>query len=456
MVFLTSSSLTLLASIAFALRATRVYGFNPNTNNNVAAYWGQDAYGGTPNSNQALWQQPIDFYCEDDSIDVLPIAFIKTFFGTDGLPVLDLANSCSGPSFSGTGLFNCQFLEQNIQNCQNKGKLVTISLGGGGQANAFSSASQAQQFADTIWNLFLGGSSSTRPFGNAVLDGVDLDIEGGSTTNFAAFVSQLRSHMNGASKHVINAVGFDALYVQFYNNYCAVSYYNSPGDWDFGSWDNWAKTQSPNPNVKIYLGVAAMAAVADYGYVDIGTLTPIIQQTQSQYSSFGGVMMWDASAAYANNRFDAAVKSAVGSGSSSPPPPSGGSGNRIHPNGDTSKCLDVQGGNFADGTPVQIYDCNGTGAQNWVINSGVTAVQVAGTNYCLDAGDTPGDGTQMKIWECYSGIPAQTWYYTGDDRIALNGQGQCLDLTNGALGDGTIMQIWECTDNDTNQVWTLS
>lgn len=31
------------------------------------------------------------------------------------------------------------------------------------------------------------------------------------------------------------------------------------------------------------------------------------------------------------------------------------------------------------------YDCNGTMAQNWA-NSGTTAVQVAGTNYCLDAG----------------------------------------------------------------------
>lgn len=32
------------------------------------------------------------------------------------------------------------------------------------------------------------------------------------------------------------------------------------------------------------------------------------------------------------------------------------------------------------------YDCNGTRAQNWVTNSGTTAVQVAGTKYCLDAG----------------------------------------------------------------------
>lgn len=34
-----------------------------------------------------------------------------------------------------------------------------------------------------------------------------------------------------------------------------------------------------------------------------------------------------------------------------PPPPTGVA---INPNGDTKKCLDVQGANFANGTPVQM------------------------------------------------------------------------------------------------------
>ncbi|KAJ3539137.1 hypothetical protein NM688_g6411 [Phlebia brevispora] len=465
------SSFTCLTGLVLVLGSFRAYGFNMNTNNNAVAYWGQDAYGSAAGSHPSLWQQPIDYYCQDDSLDVIPIAFVNVFFSTGGLPELNLANSCSGPAFDGTDLLNCQFLAQNIRNCQNAGKIVTISLGGDTGQNDFDSDDEAQEFAETIWNLFLGGSSDTRPFGDAVLDGVDLDIEGGSTDHYVAFVTQLRSYMDCASKQyyitgapqcpfpdaylgsVINAVGFDALYVQFYNNYCGVSNYNSPDDWDFGTWDNWAKTTSPNPDIKIYLGVAASSTAANNGYVDIGTLVPIIQATQSQYSSFGGVMMWDESEAYNNNRFDAAVKSALGGRSSSPP---SGSYYQIHPNGDTSKCLDVESANYANGTPVDIYDCNGTGAQNWVISSGTTAVQVAGQNFCLDAGDSPADGTRMKIWECYSGLAAQTWYYTDDDRIALQNQGFCLDLTNGDSHDGTVMQIWKCTDHNTNQVWTLS
>lgn len=53
-----------------------------------------------------------------------------------------------------------------------------VYLGGATGAATFSSDSQAQAFANTIWNLFLGGSSSTRPFGNAVLDGYELNTIG--------------------------------------------------------------------------------------------------------------------------------------------------------------------------------------------------------------------------------------------------------------------------------------
>ena len=73
--------------------------------------------------------------------------------------------------FPGSQLPNCQFLAGAIQNCQNKGKIVTLSLGGATGAAGFSSDAQAVSFADQIWNLFLGGTSSIRPFGDAVLDG---------------------------------------------------------------------------------------------------------------------------------------------------------------------------------------------------------------------------------------------------------------------------------------------
>ena len=59
----------------------------------------------------------------------------------------------------------------DIQACQAKGKLVTLSLGGDKESVSFASDAQAETFADTVWDLFLGGSSDTRPVGDAVLDG---------------------------------------------------------------------------------------------------------------------------------------------------------------------------------------------------------------------------------------------------------------------------------------------
>jgi chitinase len=91
--------------------------------------------------------------------------------------------------------------------------------------------------------MLLGGKGKNRPFGDAILDGVDLDIEGGSATGYAAFVTQLRTHFDsdktkkymitGAPQCVfpdgylgdtISKVPFDALYVQF----CASLFLCSP------------------------------------------------------------------------------------------------------------------------------------------------------------------------------------------------------------------------------------
>ncbi|KAK2467976.1 hypothetical protein APHAL10511_000271 [Amanita phalloides] len=215
--------------------------FDNSRSDNLAVYWGQDSYGSTNPGDAAGYQHNLSYYCQDDVISAIPLAFLNVFFSTGNEPEINFANSCSStsdPTFPGTALANCQFMASDIEACQAQGKIVTISLGGATGNAGFSSDAQGEAFAQTIWDLFLGGSSPTRPFGNAVLDGIDLDIEGGSSTGFAAFVTKLRSLMATGNKQfyvtgapqcpfpdaylgaVLNAVGFDAVYVQFYNNYC--------------------------------------------------------------------------------------------------------------------------------------------------------------------------------------------------------------------------------------------
>lgn len=87
------------------------------------------------------------------------------------LDVRQTCNPTDNATFPGTDLPNCSALASDIAQCQAKGKIVTLSLGGATGSVGFASDSQAQTFANTIWNMFLGGSSDTRPFGSAVLDG---------------------------------------------------------------------------------------------------------------------------------------------------------------------------------------------------------------------------------------------------------------------------------------------
>ncbi|KAH8100463.1 class III chitinase [Cristinia sonorae] len=324
-----NASISLL-SVAVAL-ANLVSAFDNSRFDNVAVYWGQNSYGAT-HSDVTNFQKPLSVYCQDDAIDVFPIAFVNTFFGPGNVPSMNLANICNptdNATFPGSKLPICASVGTDIKACQAKGKIITLSLGGAGGTVGFASDSQGQAFADTVWDLFLGGSGTTRPFGDAVLDGVDLDIEGGSSTGYAAFVNRIRSHASGASKKyyitaapqcvfpdaslggVLNTASFDAVYVQFYNNPCGLQNFNLAQDWNFGIWDNWARQISLNKNVKIYVGAPASSTAAGGGYQDVSTLSNIAVKMRKSFPSFGGVMLWDASQAYANGRFDLGIKNAL-------------------------------------------------------------------------------------------------------------------------------------------------
>ncbi|KAF9447226.1 carbohydrate-binding module family 13 protein [Macrolepiota fuliginosa MF-IS2] len=98
------------------------------------------------------------------------------------------------------------------------------------------------------------------------------------------------------------------------------------------------------------------------------------------------------------------------------------------------KCLDVRGAQLQNGTPVQIFDCNRSNAQDWEFrNHGTTSIRLRNTSFCLDAGSHPANGVKMKIWQCFNNLPAQTWRFTPDSHVVLQNTALCLDLTNGDI-----------------------
>ncbi|MCT2591716.1 RICIN domain-containing protein, partial [Streptomyces sp. N2-109] len=72
------------------------------------------------------------------------------------------------------------------------------------------------------------------------------------------------------------------------------------------------------------------------------------------------------------------------------------------------KCLDISGGGTADGTRVQLWTCNDTGAQKWQPQPDGT-LRNPQSGKCLDAeGATWNDGTRTHLWTCHTG-PNQQW-----------------------------------------------
>ncbi|WP_326999728.1 ricin-type beta-trefoil lectin domain protein [Dactylosporangium sp. NBC_01737] len=120
-----------------------------------------------------------------------------------------------------------------------------------------------------------------------------------------------------------------------------------------------------------------------------------------------------------------------------------------------NKCLDVAGGGTADGTVVQIYDCNTSGAQQWTVNGDGGLVN-AGSGKCLDAsGHGTVNGTKLAIRTCTGGAN-QRWA-RGSAGGLLKGRqsGRCVDVPNSNQTNGTRPVLWDCNGGG-NQFWTSS
>ncbi|MDI6098788.1 PQQ-dependent sugar dehydrogenase [Actinoplanes sp. NEAU-A12] len=116
------------------------------------------------------------------------------------------------------------------------------------------------------------------------------------------------------------------------------------------------------------------------------------------------------------------------------------------------KCLDVSGGGAADGTKIQLYTCNGTGAQNWSVSGQVWRNPSSGK--CLDvAGGATANGTLVQLWTC-NGSAAQNWVAQSDKTVRNPQSNRCLDVSEAKPDNGRQIHIWDCLAA-TNQQWNL-
>jgi hypothetical protein len=221
-----------------------------------------------------------------------------------------------------------------IKKCQQRGKIMLLSMGGAASNGQFATEAQARDYADLLWNMFLGGRNPSipRPFGDTVFDGLDLNIEGGSPLGYGTFVNRMRVlydtdntktyYIGGAPQcpypdaylgptgfydgYALGTAWFDFIFVQFYNNFCGIQNYDN-GFFNFETWNNWAK----NAKTQVFLGVPG-AVYSGGGYQPTPRVHRILQDSIDKYGPanggwFGGLMMWDVGTGETNT--DGASKS---------------------------------------------------------------------------------------------------------------------------------------------------
>ncbi|MEW2545563.1 ricin-type beta-trefoil lectin domain protein [Streptomyces sp. NPDC047002] len=138
----------------------------------------------------------------------------------------------------------------------------------------------------------------------------------------------------------------------------------------------------------------------------------------------------------------------INGGGTTTPPPGGGAGQIT---GIGGKCVDVNAASSANGTAVQLYDCNGSGAQSWTVGSDGT---LRALGKCMDvAAAGTADGTKVQLYDC-NGTAAQKWSKGSGSTLVNQGSGKCLDATDNSSANLTRLQIWQCFGGS-NQQWHL-
>jgi alpha-N-acetylglucosaminidase len=115
------------------------------------------------------------------------------------------------------------------------------------------------------------------------------------------------------------------------------------------------------------------------------------------------------------------------------------------------KCVDVTGGNPADGTALQLYTCVDVAAQTW---TAVADGTLRAMGKCMDARNgATASGTPVQLYTC-NGTINQVWTPQANGTLRHSKSGLCLDAFGASSADGTALILWTCKA-DVNQIWLL-
>ncbi|BCL82212.1 ricin-type beta-trefoil lectin domain protein [Ktedonobacteria bacterium brp13] len=112
-------------------------------------------------------------------------------------------------------------------------------------------------------------------------------------------------------------------------------------------------------------------------------------------------------------------------------------------------CIDDAHSLASDGNTIQLYSCNQSQAQNWMLNDNGT-ITVFGM--CMTASNNgTTDGTPIVLYDC-STAPSQIWQPQSNGELLNPASGLCLNEPS--TSGGTQLTLATCTGASTQQ-WTL-
>ena len=295
--------------------------FSPRSNTNLFAWWGQNG------------QAPLGDFCKDTTYDVIIMSFLNTYKGAGGYPGMNLGTythtfpqTPAQKAAGATDLWDAKDVAADIVKCQAAGKKIFLSLGGAvaHASENFATEQEGTDFANMVWNLFLGGTSTLRPFGSVVLDGIDINNESWNTLGYGSLITGLRSQMDANKKtapsgqywlsgaawpcdKITNSPNipyssfgsFDYITVQFYNSGTGVACNHiSPPTSTSGftaAVKQWSAAMSANTMLLVgALGVSQ----GQYGFLPPADLvTEVGQIRKLGLNNVGGYSLWDATVA---------------------------------------------------------------------------------------------------------------------------------------------------------------
>ena len=128
----------------------------------------------------------------------------------------------------------------------------------------------------------------------------------------------------------------------------------------------------------------------------------------------------------------------------------------------SGRCVDADLNTIgANGTRVQLWDCNHQAQQNWISYPDGT-IRSSKNGKCLDAdlNTIRGNGTKVQLWTC-NGQLQQRWTIapgsrSGSHRLISQHSGRCVDADlNTINSNGTRVQLWDCNSQPQQDWQTL-